>query len=133
MTRSSPNKGAGPVLIVAGIILIVGIISLRFVSPKIPERMMISSFDPINYVFIIAGVGVVTNLGYTSSCILEIKEEIESDLNDLVLDRWHPSKFHTRLFLLFLMYIFNKVFISFPVFPRISYMLEGKTFYHLYR
>lgn len=59
MTRSSRNKGAGPILIGAGIILIVGIISLKFVSPKIPERMMISSFNPINYVFIIAGVGVV--------------------------------------------------------------------------
>lgn len=59
MTRSSRNKGAGPVLIGAGIILIVGIVSLGFVSPKIPERMMISSFDPVNYVFIIAGVGVV--------------------------------------------------------------------------
>lgn len=59
MTRGSRDKGAGPILIAAGIILIVGIISLRFISPKIPEKMMTSSFDPINYVFIIAGFGVV--------------------------------------------------------------------------
>jgi hypothetical protein len=59
MTRGSRNKGAGPILIVAGIILIVGIISLKFVSPKIPERMMISTFDPVNYAFIIGGVGVM--------------------------------------------------------------------------
>ncbi len=59
MTRGSRNKGAGPILIVAGIILIVGIMSLKFVTPKIPERMMISTFDSVNYAFIIGGVGVM--------------------------------------------------------------------------
>ncbi len=59
MTRGSRNKGAGPILLVAGIILIVGIMSLKFVTPKIPERMMISTFDSVNYAFIIGGVGVM--------------------------------------------------------------------------
>jgi len=59
MTRGSRNRPAGPILIAAGIILIVGIISLEYISPKIPERMMISSFEPVNYAFIAGGVGIV--------------------------------------------------------------------------
>ena len=61
MTRSSRNKGAGPVLIGAGIILIVGIISLKFVSPKIPERMMISSFESNKLCIYYSGSGGSTN------------------------------------------------------------------------
>lgn len=59
MTRSSRSKGAGPTLIVAGLILITGLTSVRSIIPKIPERMMISSFDPVNYAFIIAGITIL--------------------------------------------------------------------------
>jgi hypothetical protein len=48
----------GPILVVAGLVLIVGIMSLKSVSTKIPERMMISTFDPVNYAFIVGGIGI---------------------------------------------------------------------------
>ena len=59
MTRSSRIKWSGPILIVAGLIFIFGITSARSLIPKIPERMMISSFDWVNYAFIIAGVAIL--------------------------------------------------------------------------
>lgn len=58
MTRGSRNKSVGPILVVAGLVLIVGIMSLKSVSTKIPERMMISTFDPVNYAFIVGGIGI---------------------------------------------------------------------------
>lgn len=59
MTKGSRNKNAGLILLAAGIILISGIVSLKSVVTKIPERMMISNFEPLNYVFLIAGIAVI--------------------------------------------------------------------------
>lgn len=80
-SKTHGSKPGGLILIVAGIIMIAGMVVGTMMVPHIQRQYIVGGVDSAPYIFMVAGAGVVTVGSYL--IVMSRKRYAQSDLDDL--------------------------------------------------